>query len=78
MQIYGFYFTILTILASSQTTVGEYPETYQSEFYINLSKTVNSATVTDVDTIKIQYSSEPTQFKVSKIWFNKFPDIRQL
>lgn len=53
-----------------QTTAGKYPETYQSEFYINLSKTVNNATVTDVDTIKIQYSSEPTQFKVSKIWYN--------
>lgn len=53
-----------------QTTAGEYPETYQSEFYINLSKKVNSATVTDVDTIKIQYSYEPTQFKVSKIWYN--------
>ena len=54
-----------------QTTSGQYPETYQSEFYINLTKSVNDNDVTDVDTIKIQYSSEPSQFKVSKIWYNK-------
>jgi hypothetical protein len=53
------------------TTSGQYPETYQSEFYINLTKSVNDNDVTDVDTIKIQYSSEPSQFKVSKIWYNK-------
>jgi hypothetical protein len=54
-----------------QTTSGQYPEIYQSEFYINLTKSVNDNDVTDVDTIKIQYSSEPSQFKVSKIWYNK-------
>lgn len=50
---------------------GQYPETYKSEFYINLSKTVKDVDVIDVDTIKVQYSSEPLQFKVSKIWYNK-------
>ena len=53
-----------------QSTAGNYPEIYQSEFYINLSKTVNNVTTTDVDTIKIQYLSEPAHFKVSKIWYN--------
>lgn len=54
-----------------QTTSGQYPETYQSDFYINLTKSVNNTDVIDVDTIKVQYSSEPSQFKVSKIWYNK-------
>lgn len=53
-----------------QTPSGQYPETYQSEFYINLEKTVNNASVADRDTIKIQYSSEPKLFQVSKIWYN--------
>lgn len=54
-----------------QGSPGQYPETYQSEFYINLIKTVNNQSVIDVDTIKVQYSLEPTLFQVSKIWYNK-------
>lgn len=52
------------------SNAGQYPENYQSEFYINLTKSVNDTDITDRDTIKIQYSSEPTLFKVSKIWYN--------
>ncbi len=53
-----------------KSNAGQYPENYQSEFYINLTKSVNEKDITDRDTIKIQYSAELKLFKVSKIWYN--------
>ncbi len=43
---------------------------YRSDFYLNLSKIVNKVTVTDTDTLKIEYSWTPTLFQVSKLWYN--------
>ena len=43
---------------------------YQSDFYINLSKIVNKETVTDVDTVKVEYNWSPNLFQVSKVWYN--------
>lgn len=43
---------------------------YQSDFYINLSKIINKATVIDTDTLKIEYNWSPTLFEVSKIYYN--------
>jgi hypothetical protein len=45
-------------------------KTYQSDFYINLSKIVNKETVTDVDTVKVEYNWSPNLFQVSKVWYN--------
>ena len=45
-------------------------KTYQSDFYINLSKIVNKETVTDVDTVKVEYNCSPNLFQVSKVWYN--------
>ena len=53
-----------------ETTSGQYPENYQSEFYVNLTKTISDVEVTDRDTIKILYLNDPKFFKVSKIWYN--------
>lgn len=44
---------------------------YQSDFYLNLSKIINKQTVTDTDTVKVEYSWTPTLFQVSKIWYNQ-------
>lgn len=44
---------------------------YRSDFYLNLSKIVNKETVTDTDTVKIEYNWSPTLFQVSKIWYNQ-------
>lgn len=43
---------------------------YRSDFYLNLSKTVNKVVVTDTDTLKIEYNWSPTLFQVSKLWYN--------
>lgn len=43
---------------------------YRSDFYLNLSKTENKLVVTDIDTLKIEYSWTPTLFQVSKLWYN--------
>lgn len=45
-------------------------KTYQSDFYLNLSKTVNKVLVTDTDTLKVEYSWSPSLFQVSKLWYN--------
>ena len=45
-------------------------KTYQSDFYINLSKIVNKETITDVDTVKVEYNWSPNLFQVSKVWYN--------
>lgn len=45
-------------------------KTYQSDFYLNLSKIENKVTVTDTDTVKVEYSWSPTLFQVSKLWYN--------
>ena len=44
---------------------------YQSDFYLNLTKTVNKNSVTDSDTVKVEYNWTPTLFQVSKIWYNQ-------
>ena len=44
---------------------------YQSDFYLNLSKIINKETVTDTDTVKVEYNWTPTLFQVSKIWYNQ-------
>lgn len=44
---------------------------YQSDFYLNLSKTINNNIVTDVDTVSVEYSWSPSVFQVSKIWCNQ-------
>lgn len=44
---------------------------YQSDFYLNLSKIINKKTVTDTDTVKVEYNWTPTLFQVSKIWYNQ-------
>ena len=44
---------------------------YQSDFYLNLSKTVDKNTVIDTDTVKIEYNWSPAVFQVSKIWYNQ-------
>jgi len=44
---------------------------YQSDFYLNLSKSINKKTVTDTDTVKVEYNWTPTLFQVSKIWYNQ-------
>lgn len=44
---------------------------YQSDFYLNLSKTIDNNTVVDTDTIKIEYDWSPAVFQVSKIWYNQ-------
>lgn len=44
---------------------------YQSDFYLNLSKTVDNNTVVDTDTVKIEYDWSPAVFQVSKIWYNQ-------
>ena len=44
---------------------------YQSDFYLNLSKIINKKTVTDADTVKVEYNWTPTLFQVSKIWYNQ-------
>ena len=44
---------------------------YQSDFYLNLSKTVDKNTVIDTDTVKIEYKWSPAVFQVSKIWYNQ-------
>lgn len=43
---------------------------YRSDFYLNLTKVVNKVSVTDVDTIKIEYNWSPSLFQVSKVWYN--------
>lgn len=46
-------------------------KSYQSDFYLNLSKTVDKNTVVDTDTVKIEYDWSPAVFQVSKIWYNQ-------
>lgn len=51
-------------------SVSAIQKTYQSDYYLNLIKIVNKETITDVDTIKIEYNWSPTLFQVSKVWYN--------
>lgn len=44
---------------------------YRSDFYLNLTKIVNKNSVTDSDTVKVEYNWTPTLFQVSKIWYNQ-------
>lgn len=43
---------------------------YKSEFIVKLSKVVNKVTVSDLDTVKIEYTWTPTLFSISKIYYN--------
>lgn len=51
-------------------SISDTKKTYQSDFYLNLSKIENKVTVTDTDTVKVEYSWSPTLFQVSKLWYN--------
>lgn len=46
-------------------------KTYQSDFILNLSRTVNSVLVTDADTVSLQYSWSPTLFALTKVAYNQ-------
>ncbi len=46
-------------------------KSYQSDFVIQLSKTVNDTTITDMDTIRLEYSWTPALFQISKAYYNK-------
>lgn len=46
-------------------------KTYESDFYINLTKKIDSVNSTlDTDTVKIEYSWTPTLFQISKLYYN--------
>ncbi|MBP7173415.1 MAG: hypothetical protein KBA33_04995 [Cloacibacterium sp.] len=46
-------------------------KSYQSDFVIHLSKVVDNTTVTDVDTLRMEYSWTPTLFQISKAYYNE-------
>lgn len=45
-------------------------KTYRSRFLIRYSKTMNSQTVNDDDTIEIEYRWTPSLFELSKLWYD--------
>ena len=51
-------------------SIGPELKTYYSKFIIRYSKTVNSQTVTDDDTIEIDYKWTPSLFELSSLKYN--------
>lgn len=47
-------------------------ETYYSQFVIRLAQPLNSTITEPInDTIKIEYTSTPSLFQISKLWYNR-------